>query len=317
LDAARLHGATVLRRRDAEHAPAYRRRVNKLVVVVCLVAACGGAAPAPAYAPSAPSARPARPHRAFEPTAFGVEVSGTGRPVILIPGLGCPGSIWNDTVAHLAPSAQTHVLTLSGFAGRAPIDKPLVETARAELATYIRDRHLDHPVVIGHSLGGFLAYWVAGTEPDLVGPVIAVDAVPAIGAFPGAADNGAQLRDAWKKMSDDEFAAATRQFFGAMANDPIKLQPLLADILRSDRRAMADAFYELFATDIRPELPNISAPVLAIIADSPYQKFIVEQLAPVPQHEVVVVPRTKHMVMYDDPSGFQRAVDSFLAAHPR
>ena len=291
--------------------------MDQLVVVVCLVAACGGASPALAPAPSSPAARPARPHRAFEPTAFGVEVSGTGRPVILIPGLGCPGSIWNETVAHLAPIAQTHVLTLSGFAGRPPIDKPLVATARAELATYIRDRHLDHPVVIGHSLGGFLAYWLAGTEPDLVGAVIAVDAVPAIGAFPGAIDGGAQMRDSWKKMSADEFAAATRQFFGTMANDPVQLQPLLAEILRSDQRAMADAFYELFATDIRPELPGITAPVLAIIADSLYQKFIVEQLAPVRQHEVVVVPRTKHMVMYDDPAGFERAVDSFLAAHPR
>jgi N-formylmaleamate deformylase len=291
--------------------------VNTLSVVVVLLAACGGASPATAPAAAAPSAPSARAARAFEPTAFGVEVSGTGRPVILIPGLGCPGSIWKDTVAHLAPVAQTHVLTLSGFAGRPAIDKPLVATARAELATYIRDRRLEHPVVIGHSLGGFLAYWIAGTEPELLGAVIAVDAVPAIGAFPGATDGGAQMRDGWKKMSADEFAAATRQFFGTMANDPIQLQPLLAEILRSDQHAMADAFYELFATDIRPELPNISAPVLAIIADSPYQKFIVEQLATVPKHEVVVLPRTKHIVMYDDPTGFQRAVDTFLAAHPR
>ena len=293
------------------------RRVNKLAVAVLFLAACGGAPSATEPAPAARSAKPAPPPHAFQPTAFGVEVSGTGRPILLIPGLGCPGSIWKDTVAHLASGAQTHVLTLSGFAGRPPIDKPLIATARAELATYIRDRHLDHPVVIGHSLGGFLAYWIAATEPDLVGPVVAVDAVPAIGAFPGAAEGGAQMREAWKKMSADEFAAATRQFFGTMAKDPIQLQPLLAEILRSDQRAMADAFYELFATDIRADLPSIAAPVLAILADSPYQKLIGEQLAPVPQHEVVTLPHTKHIVMYDDPAGFFRALDGFLAAHPR
>ena len=292
--------------------------MNKLtVVVVLLIAACGGAPPATPPAATPRAAEPARPVHVFEPKAFAVEVSGTGRPVILIPGLGCPGSIWTDTVAHLAPSAQTHVLTLSGFAGRPAIDKPLVATARAELASYIRSRHLDHPVVIGHSLGGFLAYWIAASEPDLVGPIIAVDAVPVIGAFPGAAESAAERRDGWKKMSADEFAASTRQFFGTMANDPVKLQPLLADILRSDRRAMADAFYELFSTDIRADLPNIQVPVLAILADSPYQKFISEQLGPVPQHEVVTLPHTKHIVMYDDPTGFLRAVDGFLAAHPQ
>jgi pimeloyl-ACP methyl ester carboxylesterase len=280
-----------------------------------VAAACAGSSPASTPAEPARPAQPAKPVAAFVPTSFGVEVSGTGRPVILIPGLGCPGSIWKDTVAHLAPTAQTHVLTLAGFAGRPPIDKPLIATVRAELAIYIRDRHLDHPVVIGHSLGGFLTYWLAASEPDLVGPVIAVDAVPAIGAFPGALDEGAKMRDAWKRMSAEQFAASTRQFFTTMASDPKQLEPLLTEILRSDQRTMADAFYELFSTDIRADLPRIKAPVLAIVADSPYQKFIGEQLTPVPQHEAVTIPHTKHIVMYDDPAGFFRALDAFLAAH--
>jgi pimeloyl-ACP methyl ester carboxylesterase len=209
------------------------------------------------------------------------------------------------------------VLTLSGFAGRPPIDKPLIATARAELAAYIRDRHLDHPVVIGHSLGAFLTYWLGATEPDLVGPLVAVDAIPFIGAMPGGADGAAGMRDQWKKMPPQEFASSMRQFFGTMANDPGKLEPLLAEIQRSDPRAVADAFYELFTTDIRPQLPKITVPLLAIVADSPYQKFIAEQLTPVPHHEVTALPHTKHIVMYDDPDGFNRALDGFLAAHPK
>ena len=291
--------------------------MNKLVVLL-LVAACGGAPPpAATSAGAAASPEPTRPAPAFTPTSFGVEVSGAGRPVILIPCLGCPGSIWKATVAHLAPTAQVHVLTLSGFAGRPPIDPPLVATVRTELAAYIRDRHLDHPVVIGHSLGGFLTYWIAATEPDLVGPVVAVDSPPAIGAMPGGAEAAAGMRDSWKQMPAEQFATAIRQFFSTMANDPAQLEPLLAEIQRSDQRAMADAFYELFTTDIRADLPKITAPVLAIIADGPYQKLIADQLTPIPHHEVVILPHTKHIVMYDDPAGFQRALDGFLAAHPK
>ena len=33
-------------------------------------------------------------------------------------------------------------------------------------------------VMVGHSLGGFLALWVAATAPDAVGPIVAVDGVP-------------------------------------------------------------------------------------------------------------------------------------------
>ena len=38
----------------------------------------------------------------FKPVAFSDEVKGSGgRPIILIPGLGCPGSVWDETVAFL------------------------------------------------------------------------------------------------------------------------------------------------------------------------------------------------------------------------
>ena len=114
-------------------------------------------------------------------------------------------------------------------------------------------------------------------------------------------------------MSADELAKATRELSGTLANDPKQLEPLLTEILRSDQRTMADAFYELFSTDIRSDLPRIQAPVLAILADGPFQKPIGEQLAPIPHHQVVAIPRTKHIVMYDDPVGFFRALDTFLA----
>lgn len=299
------------------------RGVDKLALLALAslaasLVACGGA-PAPASSTTRPAAAPSVPAAAFQPTAFGVEVAGRGRPVILIPGLGCPGSMWKDTVAHLGAGVQSHVLTLSGFAGRRPLpaDKPLLATARAELAAYIRDRRLDHPVVIGHSLGGFLAYWLAATEPELVGPTVAVDAFPAMGAMPAGDAGAADMRDRWKQMSAEDFAASLRQFFGTMARDRAKLEPLLAEIVRSDPRTVADAFYELFAVDIRPELRKITAPLLAIVADSPNQRFIAEQLGDVPHHEITAIPHTRHLVMVDDPAGFHRVLDGFLAAHPR
>jgi pimeloyl-ACP methyl ester carboxylesterase len=49
------------------------------------------------------------------------------------------------------------VPTLAGFAGTPPIDTPLFPTVRRELAEYIREHHLDRPIVIGRSLGGMLA----------------------------------------------------------------------------------------------------------------------------------------------------------------
>lgn len=246
------------------------------------------------------------------PTSFTVEVHGQGRPVILIPGLGCPGAIWDDTVKHLA-NAQTHVLTLAGYAGTPPIDAPLSTTVRGELAAYIREHKLDHPVIIGHSLGGFIAYWLAASEPDLVGPTIAVDAFPALGYDPDALGGITNLAAGWKRLDAQAFADYATVMFQAMATDQKRIAPVIAAVLKSDRRTFADSFVELYKIDLRPQLARIRARVLVVLADGPYQQLITQQVAGIPTKTIVVVPRSRHFVMFDDPKAWFRAADGFLS----
>jgi pimeloyl-ACP methyl ester carboxylesterase len=277
------------------------------VALLALLAACSSGAAASTSSTRVDEA---------PPTSFAVDVHGHGRPVIFIPGLGCPGSVWNDVAAHFDDDHyQTYVLTLAGFAGQPRIDGPLAKTTRDELARYIRDRHLDHPIIIGHSLGGFIAYWLAADEPDLVGPTIVVDAGAAIGDDRDAlAAQAAQVRDMWSKASDDQFRDQVHAIFGSMAQNRDRLAPFLDDIARSDRAAIGDAIYELYTTDVRPELPNIHAPVLAVLADGSEQAQFRAHASKVPKHQVVVVPNAGHFVMLDDPQHFEAAVDGFLAA---
>ncbi|HEY4242466.1 MAG TPA: alpha/beta hydrolase [Kofleriaceae bacterium] len=281
------------------------------LAILLLVAAvgCGNTKPAEASQTSAPT-------EAFTPTAFTVTVSGQGRPIIFIPGLGCPGDIWAETAAHLH-GYQAHVLTLAGFAGQPRIAGPLAATTRAELAHYIRSRHLDHPIIVGHSMGGFIAYWLAASEPELVGPVIVVDSGAALGD--GDADAraaaGAKVRDMWKLASDDQYAQQVKDVFGAMAHKSDRLAPFLAAVAKSDRGALGDAVYELFTTDVRGELAHIHAPLLLILSDGSLGDGMRAQAEPVPDHEVVVVPGAGHFVMLDEPAAFYGDLDTFLAAH--
>jgi len=90
------------------------------------------------------------------PRSFSVEVHGRGSPVLLIPGLACGGEVWAQTVDRYQASHELHVLTLAGFAGQKPIEAPSLSTVRSELAAYIREHRLERPIVVGHSLGGFV-----------------------------------------------------------------------------------------------------------------------------------------------------------------
>src|ERR1017187_10229929 len=113
-----------------------------------------------------------------KPPSFHVEITGHGRPMILIPGFASSGKTWDTTVAHYKDRYECHVLTLAGFAGEPRIEAPFLETVRNDLAAYIREKKMDKPVIVGHSLGGVMALWLDEKQPDLVGPLVIVDSLP-------------------------------------------------------------------------------------------------------------------------------------------
>lgn len=249
--------------------------------------------------------------------AFTAEVTGRGHPVILIPGLGCPGAVWNATAAHLEKSHQVHVLQLAGFAGNLPIARPIPSAVKDDVIAYIKQYALDKPVIVGHSMGGFVALWIAEETPDLVGPVIVVDSGPTLGGGdPDMIPYAKTKRDQYKTMTRALFAATIRERFSPMFADPKKQEhdAILAAVTRSDQKAYADALYEISTVDLRPQLAKITSPTLMILADGKIVKAIREQMKPVKQHEIAVLP-TKHFVMHDDFDGFARIVDKFLTAH--
>jgi len=286
-----------------------------LVAIVTALLACGGRPPAIRDKPGKSERKATSAFQRsddFEPVAFGVEVIGEGRPIIFIPGLGCPGEVWTETVERLGEGFESHVLTLSGFAGREAIDEPLSQAVRRDLTRYIRSRKLDHPVIVGHSMGGFIAFWIASYHPTLVGPVIIVDASPALS---GDLDSAKYVRDIYKNASDEYFAARIRDKFMGMTRRPAKMKPIIDMIVKSDRRTIGEAVFEMITTDLRPQVKDIQAPVLVIAASGGYRHKIKKQIEPIPDVEMIVLPNTGHFVMWDAPEAFQAAVARFLEDH--
>jgi N-formylmaleamate deformylase len=293
------------------------------VVSLAALAACAGSsasAPPPAT-PAAASATPA-PAATY---AFDVQVTGSGPPMILIPGLSCDGRVWDATVLHYQAHYQVHVLTLAGFGGARPaIATPFLATVRADLARYIRAEKLDHPVVIGHSLGGFMAFWLASSEPALVGRVVAVDGVPYLAVLFSPSATVEQMAQP-AKMMHDQMAALTPAAYeeqsakslAAMITDPAEVARVQAGAGKSSPVAVGNAVAEMLTTDLRAEVAKITAPTLLLQAGSNDPTAYEAQVAPIKDHRVVSFPKAKHFIMLDAPAEFFATVDDFLARAPR
>ena len=310
--------------------------MNRLALALVLVAACGPTAP-PAtshLAPGAPAIRSPQPASPAPtpsgPAAFGVQVTGHGRDVIFIPGLACAGSVWDGVIAHLGGKVTAHVLTLAGFAGQPAIAPPLLQTVHDQIGAYIRDHHLDHPIIVGHSLGGVMALWLAETEPNL-GGVIDVEGLPFLPAVTDPTATAETMKAMAKQMHDQVAAASHADLVqlmkGSMASMVSSTQDLdrvMDGVAKSDGASVANAFEEMFTTDLRPNLAHITAPVLIIAAgDShgmPRDKLEAlwhAQIDAIPHHELELVDHARHFVMLDQPDAFDKLVDAFLLAHAR
>lgn len=260
---------------------------------------------------------------------FVVERVGRGRPMILIPGLLSGGEVWRSTVERYKERYDMHVLTLAGFAGVPPLPGGTFLLAeRDAIIRYIRDEGLDKPVIVGHSLGGFLAFWVAAAAPDLVGPIVAVDGVPYFPALndptmtPDKARPQAQRFGAMAaSFTPEQLAMQNSMVLRSQAKDSIHAQMGARWGRASDGRTMGRAFEEMMTTDLRAEVAGIRTRVLLIAAadglSADEQERVLaryeSQVSRVPRHRVVLAKNARHFVMLDDPAFLFSAMDSFLA----
>ena len=133
-----------------------RRVIASMLLASTLALASQAAAAQPPASAPAVAADPGTPAPNFSSERIGVTVMGSGPDVVLIPGLSSTPAVWSSTMAAL-PGYRYHLIHVSGFAGRpagANAQGSYLVPVADEIARYIREARLDHPAVVGHSMGG-------------------------------------------------------------------------------------------------------------------------------------------------------------------
>jgi len=263
-----------------------------------------------------------------------VEVVGHGRPLLMIPGLNSSAEVWRETCRALK-DVQCHLVQLPGFAGaRAADPRPadFLSAMRDQLLAYVHDQKLDHPAVIGHSLGGVLTLQMAVKEPDALGPLVIVDSLPFYAGMqnPQATAQSVQpmaeqMRTAMLAADPASYQAQAEAALAPLTNSTARLPELKRWGHDSDRATTADAMYSLLVTDLRSEVAGIRSPTLVLGAWASYQAMgateasaraiFQSQYAALPGVRIVLSATGHHFLMWDDPQWLRGQVQAFLDSH--
>lgn len=258
---------------------------------------------------------------------FDVTVTGDGRPIILVPGLATSGAVWDETVAALEDRYELHVLTLAGFGGPSPVGSPFLPRVADAILEYVDERRLQSPVIVGHSLGGYLAFAAASQKPGVFGGVVAVDGVPFLPALldPAATpsanvERAAAMRTLYASMTPDLYRQQTRMALASMITAPADVDRAMAWGAGANPAAVGIAVAEMMTDDKRLDVARIKAPVLLMgavgaIADPLRERArqaYRDQVKCVPDATVVFAEQARHFVMLDDPGFFKQTLHAFL-----
>uniref|UniRef100_UPI0040471A3B alpha/beta fold hydrolase n=1 Tax=Roseivirga sp. TaxID=1964215 RepID=UPI0040471A3B len=264
-----------------------------------------------------------------------IRVVGKGQPVIMIPGLTCSGEVWDSTIAALDGKYEYHVITLPGFAGQPALadhEGKYLQKMRDEVISYIEKQELKRPIIIGHSLGGFLALNIAIAKPEMASKLVIVDALPFMTAVMMPGMSAEDAKPMAKSMKAQVVSAASqpvegrkayqRQMLVSMINDKDQIEIATQWAIDSDQETVGESMYEMYTTDIRSELSKIKIPTLVLGAWVAYKPFgstrestlklYTDQYANLEGVEVDMTDIGNHFIMWDDPAFFQAWLKKFL-----
>lgn len=262
---------------------------------------------------------------------FNIEIKGEGKPIILIPGLASSGSVWDKSVEVLEKKYECHVLTLAGFVDQPPIQfgDSFLPKIQTKIVEYINNELKEKPIIIGHSLGGFLSLSIASAEPDLLEKIVIVDSYPFYSAAMNpmateetAKSQGDMMKTMLVNMPNETFAAQQKMMMAAMTTDSSDIELITQWSIQTDRRTMAQAMYEIMTTDLRDETEFVKCPILVFgswyaakdygITKEMVEKNYQSQFSKAKNCTIKVADTAKHFIMFDEYQWFIKNLELFL-----
>jgi pimeloyl-ACP methyl ester carboxylesterase len=292
------------------------RTVRGAVLALALVAtALSGTETAEAATEDAPATR----HVTLADGAvIALTVQGSGPPLVFIHGWACNRSHWRNQVPAFAADHTVVALDLPGHGESTGTRASwTLEQYGADVDAGVRQRGLEHVVLVGHSMGGPVALEAARRLGPLVSGVVVVDTLHDV----EARMQGKQvddLRAAYEKDFAGQCAKAMPYMF-TKTSDPTLVKWVTEGACATRPEVAVDLFARFPVYDGAAAMKAVSAPIRAINTHwQPTQVEINRKYSP--GFDVIVIEGAGHFIQLEAPDRFnealRRTLESFSATPP-
>jgi len=252
---------------------------------------------------------------------------GRHRPILFIHGLSGQWQNWLENIPHFAEQRRVVAVDLPGFGlSDMPGEKLTIELYGRVVAELCERLDLSPAVVVGNSMGGFVAAELAITHPESVERLMLLSSAgvsqmdvakrPVMAMAKAAAllatSNVAQMKLVARR------AKVRHWVLGLVARYPGRLKPdlMFEGMMKgANKPGFEDALRACLSYDFRERLPQIGCPTLvawgekdAIIPVRDADKFV--EL--VPGARKVIFKDTGHVPMLERPRTFNACLEEFL-----
>ena len=255
---------------------------------------------------------------------------GSGKPVIFLPALGCKGSVWDNSVNMISNDHCCYEISIAGFGGVPLTGNFSMERISKDIMKLIKQEKLVNPILIGHSVSGFIALKIASENPGIFSKLIIVDSFPFALAslYPSITDEQAKqqavlIKNMMLNENKEQFKDSEEKNLINLISDKANIDTVLNWVLLSNRNALAEATYEMVSTDLRDSIKNIKCKTLIIgtwkgkeqlgFTKESAEKIFSEQYKNLRNKEITISDNSKHFIMLDKPEWLNKQIIGFIS----
>lgn len=252
--------------------------------------------------------------------------SGSGRPIVIVPGISQPASLFVHQLSGLRDRYRVIVYDQRGHgeSGKPSHGYRIARLAK-DLDDLLETLGLDDVTLLGWSLGCAVAWnYYDMFGPKRLGRLILVDGTVLLCKTPemtkqdiadtGAAWDAAEAMGVVAALRHDQ-ETVVRQFASMFfTEEHATAEQIIRDMLKMPAPATADLMFDYIFSDWRDVIPRIAIPTLVIGGTSSHVPLSVQEWLhrTIPGSRLATMKDRAHVMFYEEPDAFNELVADFI-----